>query len=53
MIKSRRLKWAGYVARMGEDRSDFKMLTGTPTGNKSLGKSRHTWENNIRMDFKK
>ena len=37
MIKSRRLRWACHVARMEEDRSAFKMLTGTPTGKRPLG----------------
>ena len=46
VIKSRRLKWAGHVARI-EGRSSFKMLTGTP-----LGMPRRRWEDNIRMDLK-
>ena len=37
VIKSRRLKWAGHVARMEESRSSFNILTGTPTGNRPLG----------------
>ena len=45
-IKSRRLRWAGHVARMQEGRSAFKVLTGKPTGKRSLGRPRH------RMDFK-
>ena len=52
MIKSRRLRWAGHVARMEEGRSAFKILTGKPTGKRPLGKSRRRWENNIRMDLK-
>ena len=40
MIKSRRLRWAGHVARMEEDRSAFKILTGTPTGEIPLGRTR-------------
>ena len=38
VIKSRRLRWAGHVARMEEDRSAFKILTGKPTGKRPLGK---------------
>ena len=38
MIKCRRLRWAGHVARMEECRSAFKILTGKPTGKKSLGR---------------
>ena len=51
MIKSKRLRWAGHVARMEEDRSTFKILTGTPTGKTLLGKPRRRWEVNIRMDL--
>ena len=51
MIKSRRLRWAWHVARMEEDRSAFKILTGKPTGKRPLGKPRRRWENNIRMDL--
>ena len=46
------LGWAGHVARMGEGRSSFKILTGTPTGKRPLGIPRHRWEDNIRMDLK-
>ena len=51
MIKSRRLRWAGYVARMEEGRSAFKILTGKPTGKRPLGRPRRRWEINIRMDL--
>ena len=40
VIKSRRLKWVGHVARMEEGRSAFKILTGKPTGKRSLGRPR-------------
>ena len=52
VIKSRRLSWAGHVARMEENRCAFKILTGTPTGKIPLGRPRHRWEDNIRMDHK-
>ena len=52
MIKSRRLRWAGHVARMEEGRSAFKILTGKPTGKRPLGRPRCRWEDNIRMDLK-
>ena len=52
MIKSRRLGWAGHVARMEEDRSVFKILTGKPTGKRPLGRPRHRWEDNIRKNLK-
>ena len=51
VIKSRRFRWAGHVARMEEGRSAFKILTGKPTGNRPLGMSRLIWEDNIRMDL--
>ena len=51
LIKSRRLRWAGNVARMEEGRSAFKILTGKPTGNRPLGRPRSRWEDNIRMDL--
>ena len=50
VIKSRRLRWAGHVARMEEARNAFKILTGKPTGNWPLGRPRRRWEGNIRMD---
>ena len=49
-IKSRRLRWAGHVARMEEDMRAFKILTGTPAGKRPLG--RRGWEYNIRMYLK-
>ena len=51
VIKSRRLRWAGHVARMEDGRSAFKMLTGKPTGKRPLGRARRRWEDNIRMDL--
>ena len=51
MNKSRRLRWAGHVARMEEGRSAFKILTGKPTGKILLGRPRRRWEDKIRMDL--
>ena len=51
VIKSRRPRWAGHVARMEESRSAFKILTGKSTGKRPLGRPRHRWEGNIRMDL--
>ena len=55
VIISRRLRWAGYVARMEEGRSAFKILTGKPTEKRPLGRPlgrpRRRWEDNIRMDL--
>ena len=52
MIKSRRLRWAGHVARMGEGRSTFEIFTGKPTGKRSSRKPRRKWEDYIRMNLK-
>ena len=51
VIKSRRLRWAGHVARMEEGRSSFKILTGKPSGKRALGRPRRRWEDNIRMNL--
>jgi hypothetical protein len=51
-FKSRRLRWAGYVARMGEDRKVYKVLVGKPEGKRPLGRPRRRWEDGIRMDLK-
>ena len=51
MTKSRRLRWAGHVARIEGGRSAFKILTGKSTGKRPLGKPRRRWEDNIRMDL--
>ena len=51
-IKSRRLRWAGHLARMEEVRSAFKRLAGKRTGKRPLGRSRRRWEDNIRMNLK-
>ena len=51
VINSRRLRWAGDVARMEEGRSAFELLTGIPTGNRSLWRPRRRREDNIGMDL--
>ena len=51
-IKSRRLRWAGHVARIEEGRSALNILTGKPIDKRSLGRSKSIWEENIRMDLK-
>jgi len=51
VIKSRRLRWAGHVARMSEDRTAYKILIGKPNGKRPLGRPRRRWEDNIRMDL--
>ena len=51
VIKSRRLRWAWHVARMGEKRSVYSVLMGKPEGRSPLGRPRHRWEDNIKMDL--
>jgi hypothetical protein len=51
-IKSRRTRWVGHVARMGEERSVYKVLMGKPEGRRPLGKPRRIWEDGIRMDLR-
>jgi hypothetical protein len=51
-IKSRRMRWAGYVARMGERREVYKVLVGKPVGKRPLGRPRRRWEDGIRMDLR-
>ena len=50
VIKSRRMRWAGYVARMVKGRRVYRILVGKPEGKRLLGKSRHRWGDNIKMD---
>jgi hypothetical protein len=52
VIKSRRLRWAGYVARMEEGRRAYKILPGTPVRKRASGRPRRRWKDNIRMDLK-
>ena len=52
VIKSRRLRWAGHVARMEDGRSALKILTSTPTGKRPLGRSRCRWKHDIRKERK-
>jgi hypothetical protein len=53
IIKSRRIRWAGHVARMGEKRNAYRILVGKPEGKRPLGRPRRWWEDNIRMDLKR
>jgi hypothetical protein len=51
IIKLRRMRWAGHAARMGEKRSVYRLLVGKPEGRRPLGRPRHRWVDNIRMDL--
>jgi hypothetical protein len=52
VIKSRRLRWARHVARMGERRGAERALVGKPEGRRPLGRPRRRWENNFKMDLR-
>jgi hypothetical protein len=52
MIKSRRMIWAGYVARMGEKRNAYRKLVGKPEGKRPLGRPRRSREDNIKIDLR-
>ena len=51
VIKSRRMRWAGHVARMEEGRVVTKVLVGKPEGKRPLGRPRRRWEDNIKMNL--
>jgi hypothetical protein len=51
VIKRRRMRWAGHVARMGEGKGAYRGLVGRPEGKRPLGRPRRRWEYNIKMDF--
>jgi hypothetical protein len=51
VIKSRRMRWAGHVARMGEKRGAYRILVGRPDGRRTLGRPMRRWEDNIKMDL--
>jgi hypothetical protein len=51
IIKSRRMRWAGHVARMGEKRNVYRLLVGKPEGKRTLRRPRHCWMDNIKMDL--
>jgi hypothetical protein len=51
VVKSKRMRWAGHVARMGEGRDVHRVLVGKPEGKKPFGRPRRRWEDNIKMDL--
>jgi hypothetical protein len=51
-IKSRRMRWAGHVARMGKEKNVYRVLKGKPEGKRPLARPRHRWEDGIRMDLR-
>jgi hypothetical protein len=51
IMKSRRMRWAEHVARMGEKRNSYRLLVGRPEGERPLGRPRRKWVDNTRMDL--
>jgi hypothetical protein len=52
VIKSKRMRWAVYVACMGEGKGVYRILVGRPKDKRPLGRLKHRWEDNIKMNFK-
>jgi hypothetical protein len=52
VIKSRRMRWAGHVARMGEGRGVYRILIGRPEVKRPLGRPRGRWEDNVKLDLR-
>jgi hypothetical protein len=52
VVKARRIRWAGHVARMGAVRGAYNILIGKPEGRRPLGRPRRRWEDNIKMDLR-
>jgi hypothetical protein len=52
MIKSRRMRWAGHVTRMGRKRNAYRLLVEKPEGKRLLGRPRHRWVDNIKIDVR-
>jgi hypothetical protein len=52
VIKSRRMRWAGHVACMGEGRGVYRVFVGRPESKRPLGRPRHRWEDNIKLDLR-
>jgi transcription termination factor 2 len=51
MIKARRMRWAGHVARMAEKRNAYRLLVGKPERKRALGRPRRRWVDNVKMDL--
>jgi hypothetical protein len=52
MIKSRRMRWAGHIARMTEKRNIYRILVGKPEGKRQLGRPRRRWVDHIKIDLR-
>ena len=51
VIKCRRMRWAGHVVRVGEERGAYRVLVGKPEGKRPMGRPRRKWVDNIRTDL--
>jgi hypothetical protein len=51
LIKLRKMRWVGHVARIGEKRNGYRLLVGKPEGRRPLGRPRRRWVDNIKMDL--
>jgi hypothetical protein len=51
VIKLKRMRWAGHVARMGKGRGVYRVLMGKPEGKRPLGRPRHRWEDSIKTNL--
>jgi hypothetical protein len=47
VVKTRRMRWAGHVARMGQGRGVYRVMVGRPEGKRPLGRPRRRWEDNL------
>jgi hypothetical protein len=52
VIKSRRMRWTGHAARMGERRNAYRILVGKPDGKRPLGRPRRRWVDNVKVDLR-
>jgi hypothetical protein len=52
MLKSRRMRWTGHVTRIGAKKNASRIFVGKPEGKKPLGRQRHRWVDNIKMNFR-
>jgi hypothetical protein len=52
MTKPRWMRWAGHIARIGEKRNVYRLLVGKPKGKRRLGRPRHRWVNNVKVDIR-
>jgi hypothetical protein len=52
MIKSRKIRWAGYISRMGEKKNAYRIVVGKPEGKRPLGRQKRRWVDNNKIDIR-